>query len=54
MDALELLRRYAHRERIDFYDHADRVPIDGVGTVQQKSSAAALPVVRVCPVSGAG
>lgn len=30
MEALELLRRYAHRERIQFYDAADRVPIDGV------------------------
>ena len=30
MDALELLRRYAHRERIQFYDPAERVPIDGV------------------------
>lgn len=30
MDALELLRRYAHRERIHCYDLADRVPIDGV------------------------
>ena len=30
MEALELLRRYAHRERIQFYDPAERVPIDGV------------------------
>ncbi len=30
MDALELLRRYAHRDRIVFYDPADRVPLDGV------------------------
>ena len=30
MDALELLRRYAHRERVVFYDPADRVPLDGV------------------------
>jgi hypothetical protein len=30
MEALELLRRYAQRERIQFYDPAERVPIDGV------------------------
>src|SRR5450755_4405075 len=30
MEALELLRRYAHRERIVFYDQADRVPLNGV------------------------
>lgn len=30
IEALQLLRRYAHRERIQFYDPADRVPIDGV------------------------
>ena len=30
MEALELLRRYAHRERVIYYDPADRVPLDGV------------------------
>jgi TnpA family transposase len=30
MDALELLARYAGRDRVRFYDPADRVPIDGV------------------------
>ena len=30
IDALELLRRYTHRERVIFYDAADRVPLDGV------------------------
>ncbi len=30
MDALELLRRYTHRERVIYYDPADRVPLDGV------------------------
>ena len=30
MEALALLRRYAHRERIQFCDQAERVPIDGV------------------------
>ena len=29
MEALELLRRYAQRERVQFYDPAERVPIDG-------------------------
>jgi hypothetical protein len=29
MDALELLRRYTHRERVVYYDPADRVPLDG-------------------------
>jgi hypothetical protein len=30
MDALDLLRRYANRERVIYYDPADRVPLDGV------------------------
>jgi TnpA family transposase len=30
IDALELLSRYAQRDRIQFYDSADRVPIEGV------------------------
>jgi hypothetical protein len=30
IDALELLRRYAHREGVTFYDLAERVPLDGV------------------------
>jgi len=30
MEALELLRRYAQRDRIKFYDPAERVPVDGV------------------------
>jgi hypothetical protein len=38
MEALELLRRYAHRERIQFYDLAERVPIDGVVKPDARSS----------------
>jgi hypothetical protein len=30
IEALGLLRRYAHRERVQFYDEAERVPLDGV------------------------
>jgi len=30
MDAVVLLRRYADRERVQFYDDTERVPLDGV------------------------
>ena len=30
IEALELLGRYAHRDRVHFYDPADRVPFEGV------------------------
>ncbi len=30
MDAVLLVRRYEHRERVQFYDDTERVPLDGV------------------------
>lgn len=38
MDALALLRRYAARERVQFYDDTDRVPLDGVVPASWRSA----------------
>jgi TnpA family transposase len=38
MDALDLLRRYAQRERMRHYDRSETVPIDGVVPVQWRAA----------------
>jgi len=38
MDAVGLLRRYAERERVQFYDETERVPLDGVVPTSWRSA----------------
>ena len=38
MDAVVLLRRYADRERVQFYDDTERVPLDGVVPASWRSA----------------